>query len=75
VVDVYDAMTCERPYRAAMARGIALDHLKAEKQRHLDAGIVDAWVHMVPEWPVAQVQCVASVQVGAGADLKDGNRA
>jgi HD-GYP domain-containing protein (c-di-GMP phosphodiesterase class II) len=73
VVDVYDAMTCERPYRAALDRGIALEHLKVEAQHHLDAEVVDAWVHMVPEWPLEQVQCVASVQVGAAATGEGGD--
>jgi HD-GYP domain-containing protein (c-di-GMP phosphodiesterase class II) len=40
--DVFDAMTSNRPYRAALPVDEVLDHLKKESGRHFDKGCVQA---------------------------------
>ncbi|MFC4638332.1 PAS domain S-box protein [Deinococcus hohokamensis] len=49
VVDVYDALTSDRPYRAAWPRDKALEHLQAQAGTHFDARIVDVFLQMVTE--------------------------
>jgi hypothetical protein len=44
VADAYDAMTSERPYRAAMTRETALSILAAERGKQFDPLCVDAFV-------------------------------
>jgi putative nucleotidyltransferase with HDIG domain len=44
VADVYDALTSDRPYRAALGPEQALEHLGAEAARTLDARVVAAFV-------------------------------
>lgn len=44
VADVFDAMTTERPYKAAMPAATALDTLAAERGRHFDPRCVDAFL-------------------------------
>jgi len=41
VVDAFDAMTCERPYRAAKSREEALDELRREAGAQFDPSVVD----------------------------------
>lgn len=40
VADVFDALTSERPYRAALPRSAALEHLVSESGRLLDPDVV-----------------------------------
>jgi putative nucleotidyltransferase with HDIG domain len=47
VTDVYDALTSERPYRPALPRAAALDHLMTEAGRTLDDVVVTAFVGLV----------------------------
>jgi len=42
VADVYDALTSDRPYRAALSRDVVVAHLIAEAGRTLDADVVAA---------------------------------
>jgi two-component system response regulator RpfG len=42
VADVFDALTSDRPYRAALSREAALAYLVAEKGRTLDGDVVGA---------------------------------
>ena len=44
VADVYDALTSDRPYRAAMTRDETLAVLRDQAGRGLDAAIVDAFI-------------------------------
>ncbi len=40
VVDVFDALTSDRPYRKAWSREEALDHIKQESGKHFDPQVV-----------------------------------
>jgi HD-GYP domain-containing protein (c-di-GMP phosphodiesterase class II) len=53
VADVYDALTSERPYRAALSHREAIDVLQREQGRTLDARFVSLFVDLVGEKPSA----------------------
>ena len=48
VVDVYDALISERPYRAAWTRDQALKHVEAGSGSHFDPAVVEAFLAMDP---------------------------
>jgi putative two-component system response regulator len=47
VVDVYDALTSDRPYRASWPKEKAIDHLVEEKNKSFDPQAVDRFVEIV----------------------------
>jgi PAS domain S-box-containing protein/putative nucleotidyltransferase with HDIG domain len=46
VVDVYDALTSDRPYRKAWPKAKVLEHLKAESGKHFDSQVLEAFLKM-----------------------------
>jgi putative nucleotidyltransferase with HDIG domain len=50
VADMYDAMTSERPYKAALSPEAALSDLKAKAGTLLDPEVVAALEAVLPEW-------------------------
>ncbi len=44
VIDVFDALTSDRPYRIAMSREKALAEIKSQRGRHFDPRVVDAFL-------------------------------
>jgi len=46
VVDVYDALTSDRPYRKAWSREEALEYIRQQAGRHFEPGIVSAFMGM-----------------------------
>ncbi len=49
VVDVYDALTSDRPYRPAYSREEALNYIRSQAGKHFDPKIVELFVKMVEE--------------------------
>jgi putative nucleotidyltransferase with HDIG domain len=47
IVDVWDALTSDRPYRKSWSDQEALAHIKAESGRHFDPKVVEAFVGLV----------------------------
>lgn len=47
IVDVYDALTNDRPYRAAWSRDRTLAYIQAHAGRHFDPKLVDVFMAMV----------------------------
>ena len=47
VVDVYDALTSDRPYRQAWPKEKALEHIRSLAGLHFDPQVVDAFLKMV----------------------------
>ena len=47
VVDVFDALTSDRPYRKAWPKSQALAHIAQESGKHFDPQVVDAFLEMV----------------------------
>ena len=50
VVDVWDALRSDRPYRAAWPEERVLVHLSAAAGTHLDPRVVDSFLKDPPEW-------------------------
>jgi HD-GYP domain-containing protein (c-di-GMP phosphodiesterase class II) len=46
VVDVYDALRSDRPYRAAWSEGRTMEHIKALSGSHFDPAVVDEFLRM-----------------------------
>jgi PAS domain S-box-containing protein/putative nucleotidyltransferase with HDIG domain len=44
IIDVWDALTSDRPYRAAWSRDKALDYLKAESGKHFDPSVLETFL-------------------------------
>ncbi|MEW6241914.1 MAG: HD domain-containing phosphohydrolase, partial [Chloroflexota bacterium] len=44
VVDVWDAVTSDRPYRAAWSKEKAFDYIRAESGKHFDPEVVEAFL-------------------------------
>ncbi|MDX1388348.1 MAG: HD-GYP domain-containing protein, partial [Acidobacteriota bacterium] len=65
VVDCYDALTSDRPYRKALSRDEALDHLRRESGRMYDPKIVTILLDHVDELE-ERVGRVPSVSPSAG---------
>jgi len=47
VIDVYDAMVSDRPYRKAFPHSVALEHIQAEAGKSFDPQVVEQFVDMV----------------------------
>jgi HD-GYP domain-containing protein (c-di-GMP phosphodiesterase class II) len=47
VVDSYDAMTSDRPYRKAMSHDVALGEIQKNAGRQFDPGVVQAFTRMM----------------------------
>jgi len=47
VADAFDAMTSNRPYRAALSRGQAMSELRQERGRQFDPDVVDAFLTLL----------------------------
>jgi len=46
VVDVYDALTSDRPYRKAWTKKKTLDHIREQSGHHFDPKVVEAFLQM-----------------------------
>ncbi|TXT49270.1 MAG: putative PAS/PAC sensor protein [Spirochaetes bacterium] len=47
IIDVFDALTSDRPYRRAWAKEKAIDHLREQKGKHFDPSLVEAFISLV----------------------------
>jgi len=59
VVDVWDALCSDRPYRPAWPSEQALQHIRAQAGKHFDPRVVDAFMPMIKE----QAQPVAVINL------------
>ena len=69
VADAYDAMTSDRPYRAAMTHGDAIMIIQANAGKRFDPDMVD--VVMALAGPVSEGTAPESVQLDPVIDLTD----
>jgi len=51
VVDVWDALTSDRPYRDAWPREKALEHIREQAGKHFDPQVVDQFLQLIKEIP------------------------
>jgi putative nucleotidyltransferase with HDIG domain len=49
VVDVFDALTSDRPYRPAWPREKALEHIRRQAGRHFDPRVVEVFLRLIEE--------------------------
>ncbi|UZN23482.1 HD domain-containing protein [bacterium 3DAC] len=56
VVDAYDAMTTDRPYRHALPEDVAINELIKGKGKQFDPDIVDAFIELYKDGKVAEVK-------------------
>ena len=47
VIDVFDALTSNRPYRKAWTKQEALDYIRAQSGQHFDPAVVQAFLKMI----------------------------
>jgi PAS domain S-box-containing protein len=47
IVDVYDALTNDRPYRPAWTPTQALEYIRAESGKHFDPAIIEAFLNLI----------------------------
>jgi putative nucleotidyltransferase with HDIG domain len=59
VIDVYDALTSDRPYRQALSHVAAMELLHLEAGTHFDPAAVDAFTDLMAERHVASASGVA----------------
>jgi len=52
LVDVYDALTSDRPYRREMPREAAIAALRAQSGSHFDPRVVETFIALLPEMDV-----------------------
>lgn len=51
VVDVFDALTNDRPYRSAWSQERALEHIRSEAGKRFDPKVVSAFIQLLAERP------------------------
>ncbi|HXF83614.1 MAG TPA: HD domain-containing phosphohydrolase [bacterium] len=49
IIDVWDALTSDRPYRRAWPRERALAHIRGEAGRHFDPAVAEAFLAALPD--------------------------
>jgi HD-GYP domain-containing protein (c-di-GMP phosphodiesterase class II) len=49
VIDAWDAMTSDRPYRKALSKEAAIEELKKGSGRQFDPKVVDAFLSLIEE--------------------------
>ncbi len=64
LVDAYDAMTSERPYRPALSRADALQQLVKQRDGKRDAGLVEQFVRCMGVYPVGTLVELNTGEVG-----------
>ncbi len=50
IVDVWDALTSDRPYRAAWTREKTLEHIKSQIGKHFDPRVGEAFIAMIADY-------------------------
>ena len=58
VADTYDVITSDRPYRKGRGRSAAVGIIEAESGKHLDAGVVKAFLRVLPPEPEARGEMI-----------------
>lgn len=69
LVDVFDALTSDRPYRKAMAKEDAIKMLKANAGTQFDPKAVEAFIQLLPEMEAEIAAIEAQADEGVTEDL------
>jgi PAS domain S-box-containing protein len=57
VIDVWDALNSDRPYRKAWPREKILDHIKEQSGKHFDPKVVEVFLDLEPEFYSSVGKC------------------
>jgi HD-GYP domain-containing protein (c-di-GMP phosphodiesterase class II) len=49
IVDVWDALNSDRPYRKALTRKEAIDYIRSQPGKHFDPRVVEAFFEILPD--------------------------
>lgn len=49
IIDVYDALTSDRPYRKAWSRPDAVSYIRAESGKHFDPRLTEIFLGMIAQ--------------------------
>lgn len=69
LADVYDAFTTIRPYRSQTRPKEVLKMLSKQRGTHFDGDLVDAFVEMMGEYPIATTLKLRSGRIGLVVDV------
>jgi HD-GYP domain-containing protein (c-di-GMP phosphodiesterase class II) len=69
LADVYDAFTTIRPYRSQTRPKEVLKMLQRQRGTHFDGDLVDAFVEMMGEYPIATTLKLKSGRIGLVVDV------
>jgi putative nucleotidyltransferase with HDIG domain len=50
VIDVYDALTSDRPYRAALTREAAAEYIRSQSGLHFDPDVAAVFLEFIEQW-------------------------
>lgn len=64
ICDIYDALTSDRPYRAALPPSEALEFLLGHANRQLDESIVKAFIKLVIPYPKGTLVKLSNGEIG-----------
>ena len=68
VVDVFDAMTTERPYRPALPEDYAMAHLRSHSGTHFDPAVIEAFTNLIESLSLAEAVHEPSGSIAPGSD-------
>ncbi len=52
IIDVYDALRSDRPYRKAWSRKTTIQHIRDQSGKHFDPEVVEKFVEMLKDHPI-----------------------
>jgi HD-GYP domain-containing protein (c-di-GMP phosphodiesterase class II) len=55
IIDVYDALRSDRPYRKAWSKAKTLKHIKEQSEKHFDPRVVKGFLKLAKKDPVFNV--------------------
>lgn len=64
LVDVYDALTSDRPYRKAMLPSDAMEYIMAANNSQFDPKVVEVFVRKVAPYPIGTCVVLSNKQMG-----------
>lgn len=70
IVDVYDALTSNRPYRKAMSPNEALEYLYGNGNRHFDYDMIKIFANKIIPYPVGSLVKLSNGEIAAVKKVK-----